>query len=145
MSPDHQMSFHGGRLFAMAWMGVYPMVTLISWLFGGVLLALPLPIRTLVLSGLMVGYMVFFWMPFIQRVSTPPDGKRAAFASGDGPGHPNRLEGRGDRRKTHLVQQPASAQVLARPLLGPSLVSQPGSVSSHAGLADGPHQERKTV
>ena len=68
MSHDHQMGLHGGRLFALAWVGVYPMVTLISWLFGGVLLALPLPIRTLVLSGLTVGYLLFFWMPFLQRV-----------------------------------------------------------------------------
>lgn len=43
MSYDHQIGFQGGRLFAMAWVGVYPMVTPISWLFGGVLLALPLP------------------------------------------------------------------------------------------------------
>ena len=52
MPHDHQMGFHGGRLFAMAWLGVYPLVTLISWLFGGILLALPLPIRTLVLEWL---------------------------------------------------------------------------------------------
>jgi len=67
MSQDHQAGLHGVRLFALAWLGVYPMVTLVSWLFGDVLLTLPLPIRTLILSGLMVGYMVFFWMPFIQR------------------------------------------------------------------------------
>ena len=34
MSHDHKMGFNGGRLFALAWVGVYPMVTLISWLFG---------------------------------------------------------------------------------------------------------------
>jgi antibiotic biosynthesis monooxygenase (ABM) superfamily enzyme len=67
MPQDHQNGLHGGRLFALAWLGVYPMVTLVSWLTGDVLLTLPLPIRTLVLSGLMVGYMVFFWIPFIQR------------------------------------------------------------------------------
>jgi hypothetical protein len=67
MSADHQMGLHGGRLFALAWLGVYPIVTLVSWLFGDALLTMPLLIRTLVLSGLMVGYMVFFWIPFIQR------------------------------------------------------------------------------
>jgi len=70
MSQDHQTGLRGRRLFAMAWVGVYPVITLISWLFGDVLLALPLPIRTLALSGLIVGYMVFFWMPFIQRFTT---------------------------------------------------------------------------
>jgi hypothetical protein len=67
MSPDHQIDLHGVRLFALAWLGVYPMMTLVSWLFGDVLLLLPLPIRTFILSGLMVGYTVVFWMPFIQR------------------------------------------------------------------------------
>jgi antibiotic biosynthesis monooxygenase (ABM) superfamily enzyme len=51
----------------MAWIGVYPFVTLISWGFGELLLSVPLAIRTLFLSGLVVGYMIFFWIPFIQR------------------------------------------------------------------------------
>lgn len=67
MSQDNQTDLHGGRLFVLAWIGVYPLVTLISLLFGDVLLTLPLAIRTLILSGLVVGYMVFFWIPIIQR------------------------------------------------------------------------------
>ena len=67
MSQDSKTGLHGGRLFMMAWIGVYPIVTLISWLFGDVLLTLPLAARTLLLSGLIVGYMVFFWIPIIQR------------------------------------------------------------------------------
>ncbi len=67
MSQDNQTGFHGGRLFVLAWIGVYPVVTLISLLFGDVLLTLPLAIRTFILSGLVVGYMVFFWIPIIQR------------------------------------------------------------------------------
>ncbi|MBV9230395.1 MAG: hypothetical protein JOZ18_13885 [Chloroflexi bacterium] len=70
MSQSHQINRHGGRLFALVWLGVYPMVTLVFWLFGDVLRILPLPIQTLVLSGLMVGYMVFLWMPFIHRFSS---------------------------------------------------------------------------
>ena len=67
MSQESQTGLHGGRLFVMAWIGVYPIVTLISVLFGDVLLALPLAIRTFILSGLVVGYMIFFWIPIIQR------------------------------------------------------------------------------
>jgi antibiotic biosynthesis monooxygenase (ABM) superfamily enzyme len=70
MSQNHQISSHGGRLFGLVWLGVYPMITLVFWLCGDVLRILPLPIQTLVLSGLMVGYMVFLWMPFIQRFSS---------------------------------------------------------------------------
>ena len=67
MSHDSQTGLHGGRLFVLAWIGVYPIVTLISLLFGDVLLTLPLAIRTFILSGLIVGYMLFFWIPIIQR------------------------------------------------------------------------------
>lgn len=67
MSQDSQTGLHGGRLFALAWIGVYPVVTLISWLFGDALLTLPLAVRTLILSGVIVGYMVFFWIPILQR------------------------------------------------------------------------------
>lgn len=70
MSQDSQTGLHGGRLFVMAWIGVYPIVTLITLLFGEALLTLPLFIRTLVLSGLVVAYMIFLWIPFIQRFNT---------------------------------------------------------------------------
>jgi antibiotic biosynthesis monooxygenase (ABM) superfamily enzyme len=76
MSRDHQKGLRGGRLFVLAWVGVYPMVTLISWLFGEVLQALPLLVRTFILSGLVVGYMVFFWIPLIGRVMNSRQTKR---------------------------------------------------------------------
>jgi antibiotic biosynthesis monooxygenase (ABM) superfamily enzyme len=67
MSQNRTIGLHSVRLFVIAWIGVYPMVTLVSWLFGEGLQMLPLLVRTLVLSGLVVAYMVFFWMPFIRR------------------------------------------------------------------------------
>jgi hypothetical protein len=70
MLHDSQTDLHGGRLFVLTWIGVYPLVTLISLLFGDILLTLPLAVRTLILSGLVVGYMVFFWIPLIQRFNT---------------------------------------------------------------------------
>jgi antibiotic biosynthesis monooxygenase (ABM) superfamily enzyme len=67
MSADGHTGLHGTRLFLLAWIGVYPIVTLISMLFGELLLVLPLAIRTLVLSGVVVGFMVFVWIPVLQR------------------------------------------------------------------------------
>jgi antibiotic biosynthesis monooxygenase (ABM) superfamily enzyme len=69
MSQESQTGLHGGRLFVLAWIGVYPIVTLISLLFGELLLTIPLVIRTLILSGLIVAYMVFIWIPILQRFS----------------------------------------------------------------------------
>jgi hypothetical protein len=67
MSQDSHNGIQRGRLFVWAWLGVYPVVTIISWLFGEALLGLPLALRTLIISGLIVGYMLFFWMPLVGR------------------------------------------------------------------------------
>jgi antibiotic biosynthesis monooxygenase (ABM) superfamily enzyme len=67
MTHPSRTGLQAGRFFVMAWIGVYPIVTLISLVFGELLLSVPLAIRTLFLSGLVVGYMTFFWIPFIQR------------------------------------------------------------------------------
>jgi antibiotic biosynthesis monooxygenase (ABM) superfamily enzyme len=67
MTHPSRTALQAGRFFVMAWIGVYPIVTLISLVFGELLLSVPLAIRTLVLSGLVVGYMIFVWIPFIQR------------------------------------------------------------------------------
>ncbi|MCI0709978.1 MAG: hypothetical protein L0154_07425 [Chloroflexi bacterium] len=66
MSQTRHTGLHGSRLFLLAWIGVYPMVTVISWIFSDELMSLTLPIRTLLLSGLIVAYMVFAWIPFVQ-------------------------------------------------------------------------------
>jgi len=56
MSQHSQTGLHGSRLFVLAWIGVYPMVTLISWLF--------------------------LWIPLIQRVERVRNSRRDG--SGDG-------------------------------------------------------------
>jgi antibiotic biosynthesis monooxygenase (ABM) superfamily enzyme len=82
MSQHSQTGLHGSRLFVLAWIGVYPMVTLISWLFGEALMTLPLIMRTFVLSGVVVGFMIFLWIPLIQRVERVRNSRRDG--SGDG-------------------------------------------------------------
>lgn len=67
MSHTSQPVSHRRRLFLLAWVGVYPMVTLISLLFGDVLMTIPVLLRTLILSGLVVSYMVFVWIPIIEK------------------------------------------------------------------------------
>ena len=69
MSQEDHTDIPGLRLFVAAWLGVYPLVTLISWLFGATLAALPLVLRTLILTGIVVSFMLFLWMPLIHHLN----------------------------------------------------------------------------
>ncbi|MEM6454651.1 MAG: hypothetical protein AAF772_06120 [Acidobacteriota bacterium] len=56
-----------GRLAVATWLGVYPVLTAVAWLLDPVLADLPLALRTLAMSALMVPIMVYVVMPWIQR------------------------------------------------------------------------------
>ena len=50
-------------------MAIYPLVTLFFGLFGGQIMAIhPLPLRTLVITLVLVPLMVFVLIPLLQRV-----------------------------------------------------------------------------
>ena len=57
------------RLVLLTWVGVYPVLTGIAWALEPVLIELPVPIRTLLMSALMVPIMVYGVMPLIHRFS----------------------------------------------------------------------------
>ena len=50
----------------LVWLAVYPIITALAWLLDPVLQPLQLPLRTLVLSALMVPIMVYGAMPLIH-------------------------------------------------------------------------------
>jgi antibiotic biosynthesis monooxygenase (ABM) superfamily enzyme len=51
------------------WIAICPSVTLIAWLFQALgLLELPLPLRTLILTVLLVPMMVYALLPLLARV-----------------------------------------------------------------------------
>lgn len=53
----------------LTWLAIYPTITLALWLFEPLgLLGLPLPLRTLVLTGVLVPTMVFVLMPALTRL-----------------------------------------------------------------------------
>lgn len=52
----------------IVWVAIYPSITLLSWLAGPWLMRLPLMIRTLVLTGILVPLLVFILLPLLQRV-----------------------------------------------------------------------------
>ncbi|RMG65776.1 MAG: hypothetical protein D6722_15665 [Bacteroidetes bacterium] len=55
----------------IVWLAIYPLITVVLWLFGPYLAALPLPLRTLLLTGILVPTMVYVAIPFWQRVLRP--------------------------------------------------------------------------
>jgi antibiotic biosynthesis monooxygenase (ABM) superfamily enzyme len=57
------------KFAVVVWLAIYPLVTLFFGLFGNHLMAIhPLPIRTLVITLVLVPLMVFGLIPLLQRV-----------------------------------------------------------------------------
>lgn len=56
------------KMFLLTWMAIYPLITGIFLLFGSWLNALPLLLRTLLLTGLLVYLMTYFVMPKLMNV-----------------------------------------------------------------------------
>ncbi|MDQ3849178.1 MAG: hypothetical protein M3296_00980 [Actinomycetota bacterium] len=53
----------------LTWLAIYPAITLVLWLFEPLgLLDLPLPLRTLILTAVLVPVMVFVLMPALTRL-----------------------------------------------------------------------------
>lgn len=52
----------------LIWLAIYPSINLLFWLLGDWLAQLPLLLRTLVLTGMLVPLMVFVMLPLLQRV-----------------------------------------------------------------------------
>lgn len=52
----------------LIWLAIYPLITLLFFLFGDWLLLLPLPLRTLALTGVAVPIVFYVIVPFYNRV-----------------------------------------------------------------------------
>lgn len=55
----------------LIWVAIYPSITLLSVLFGEQLQHLALPLRTLVMTGILVPLMVFVLLPVLQKLLKP--------------------------------------------------------------------------
>lgn len=51
----------------LVWIAIYPSITFLSYLIGDWLVALPLPLRTLILTGILVPLMVFVLLPLLRK------------------------------------------------------------------------------
>lgn len=52
----------------MVWIAIYPSITLVQFLIGKQIINLPLPIRTLIMTGILVPLMVYVLLPLLRKV-----------------------------------------------------------------------------
>lgn len=52
----------------VVWLAIYPLITLILWAFGPYLAQIPLALRTLLLTVILVPTMVYALIPLWQRL-----------------------------------------------------------------------------
>jgi antibiotic biosynthesis monooxygenase (ABM) superfamily enzyme len=52
----------------VVWLAIYPAITFLLWLIGPQIASWPLPLRTLLVTAVLVPLMVFVLLPVIQRL-----------------------------------------------------------------------------
>lgn len=52
----------------MVWIAIYPSITLVQLLIGKQLTNLALPIRTLIMTGILVPLMVYVLLPLVRKL-----------------------------------------------------------------------------
>lgn len=52
----------------MVWMAIYPSITIVQLLIGKQLTSLPLPLRTLIMTGILVPLMVYVLLPLFRKL-----------------------------------------------------------------------------
>jgi antibiotic biosynthesis monooxygenase (ABM) superfamily enzyme len=55
------------KMALLTWAAAFPLLTALNVVFGPHLAALPLPVRTLLLTGIMVGLLTYVIMPRLTR------------------------------------------------------------------------------
>jgi antibiotic biosynthesis monooxygenase (ABM) superfamily enzyme len=55
------------KLAVLVWIGLYPLLTALSYLTAPLLVDFPIPVRTLVLSLILVPIMIFVLIPSINK------------------------------------------------------------------------------
>lgn len=56
------------KFAVMVWIAIYPTITIVSLLIGDYIKNLPLPLKTLIMTGILVPLMVFVLLPFLGKI-----------------------------------------------------------------------------
>ena len=59
------------KMAVVTWLGVYPLITLLLLALGPLILGLPIPVVTLILSVMLVSLLTFVVMPLLMRAFGP--------------------------------------------------------------------------
>jgi antibiotic biosynthesis monooxygenase (ABM) superfamily enzyme len=52
----------------IVWLAIYPTITLVSYIIGDAIKSWPLPLKTLLMTGILVPLMVFILLPFLRKL-----------------------------------------------------------------------------
>lgn len=52
----------------ISWLAIYPTITIILWLFGEPLMLVPLAIRTLILTVILVPLLAYVLVPMLNKI-----------------------------------------------------------------------------
>lgn len=52
----------------MVWIAIYPTITIVSYLIGDAIKNLPLALKTLIMTGILVPLMVFVLLPLLRKI-----------------------------------------------------------------------------
>ncbi|WP_353168459.1 hypothetical protein [Flavobacterium sp.] len=52
----------------VVWLAIYPTITLVSYIIGDAIKSWPLPLKTLLMTGILVPLMVFILLPFLRKL-----------------------------------------------------------------------------
>jgi antibiotic biosynthesis monooxygenase (ABM) superfamily enzyme len=56
------------KFAVMVWLAIYPTITFVSFIIGDYIKNLPLPLKTLIMTGILVPTMVFILLPFLRKL-----------------------------------------------------------------------------
>lgn len=55
------------KMAILIWLAIYPSINILFWLLGDWLMTIPMLLRTLILTGILVPLMVFVLLPLLTR------------------------------------------------------------------------------
>ena len=56
------------KFAVMVWIAIYPAITVLTFLIGDSINNLPLPIKTLIMTGILVSLMIFVLLPLLRKL-----------------------------------------------------------------------------
>ncbi|WP_445714876.1 hypothetical protein [Flavobacterium sp.] len=56
------------KFAVMVWLAIYPTITLVTFLIGDYIKNLPLPLKTLIMTGILFPLMVFVLLPILRKL-----------------------------------------------------------------------------